>query len=309
MYDILTPSFSEWLYGLLGQLINMFDEEHDDKDKDPPEDRGDELVDDKDKDPDPDPDKDKDKDKDKDPDDDDDDGHMIPKSRYDTASKRATTAEAENTDLKNRLAALEKPADKDPDPTPDERLATLDTQIEKARADNDIDEVVKLMGEQRVIEREVFTPLATETTVSTTSAQKQEADFDAVVANLESKHDMLNADHKDYDEEMVSDILVLQSGFVNSGKFSPAQAMQKAAAHYLPDAPAPTDIDAKKTDLEKNLDAAGKMPPDTKDKGANSDKGGDIVKDAAQINDMSEKEFDALPETTKSRLRGDTYAG
>ncbi len=198
----------------------------------------------------------------------------------------------------------------DDGPTAEDKLQDLDRRIEQARADNDIDEVVKLNAEHRAIEKAEFAIVAADTAEKTGTQQQNKMNFDDVVANLEKTQDVLNPDHKDFDEDLINDILDLQRGWVHSGKYTAAEAMQKAAAHFLPEATPPVDIgDKKKTDIEKNLEVAGQMPPDSKDKGADSDKGGDVIKDAAQINEMSTKEFDALPETTKSRLRGDTYAG
>jgi len=48
------------------------------------------------------------------------------------------------------------------------------------------------------------------------------------------------------------------------------------------------------------------MLPDNKDKGENSDKGGDLT-DAAQLDAMTQAEFDAIPEETLKRLRGDSF--
>ena len=56
--------------------------------------------------------------------------------------------------------------------------------------------------------------------------------------------------------------------------------------------------------MTKNLKAANKQAPDNKDKGESSDKGGDLS-DIGQLDAMTQAEFDAIPEDTLKRLRGD----
>lgn len=318
----LQPSFSDWLLDLISGWINMFDEAADDDD----EDRGDaHEEDDKDeedasgnkakKDDEEDPEKDTKKvakkaSGDKDEDNEDDEPakteHMIPKSRYDSAANRAKNAEELNDKLEQENASLRDASQKDPDvPDRDTQLSDLDRKIEEARADNNIDQVVALGKEQRTLEREYNAEVATTTSTAAGKAAREQIQLDAVVDDLEEQYDVLNEDHENFDQTVIGEILDIQQGLVLTGKYSPAQAMRKASKLILPTAVTASETpDPKVTDIKKNLEAAKKMPPDTGEKGENSDKGGDI-EDGSAVSEMTMEEFDAIPESTLKRLRGD----
>ena len=236
--------------------------------------------------------------------------HLIPKSRYDYQANRARTAESENEKLRQELEGLKSGAASKDAGTPslDDQISDLDKQIEQARADNDIDKVVSLNADLRNLEREQYTQIANNESTSAGRAPREQIKLDAVIDDLEEQYPQLNEEAKEYDQDLVNEILDLQEGFVASGKYTPSKAMQRAAALLLPN---PTEVDKgkgekRKTDVNKNLDAAKDIPPSSSDKGENSDKGGDVT-DPSQIDNMTEKEFDALPEETKKRLRGDTF--
>jgi hypothetical protein len=68
-------------------------------------------------------------------------------------------------------------------------------------------------------------------------------------------------------------------------------------------ADAKTTTDRKEAATAKNIAAAAKQPASTKDAGIDSDQAG--VKDNVDASSLTSEEFDALPEATKSRMRGD----
>lgn len=306
----LQPSFSDWLFDLIAGWINMFDEKADDEDRgdaheEDDEDEKDEAGNKNQKDDEEDP-KDDEEEDDDDKDEDPNKGHMIPKSRYDSASNRANTAEERNAELETENASLRESSKKDPDaPDIDTQLSDLDRKIEEARADNNIDQVVALGKEQRTLEREHTQEVATTTSTAAGKAAREQIQLDTVVDDLEEQYDILNEDHEDFDQAVIGEILDIQQGLVLTGKYSPAQAMRKASKLVLPETVTTSGTpDPKVTNIKKNLKTAEKIPPDTTDKGENSDKGGDI-EDASAVNEMTMEEFDAIPESTLKRLRGD----
>lgn len=312
MYDILTPSiwdlFTDW-------FINFFNEE----------DRGDDHVvtenddDDSDKSDEDKSDDNKDEEKEEpseeEPDDEEKEedygktkGHMIPKHRYDNAAARANTAEARNAELEEENATLRGTPESSKDsPSIDDQISDLDKQIEEARADNKIDDVIRLSKDQRILEKEQFQTMATDTSTVAGKQAREQIKFDDVVDHLEATHSFLNKDADDFDQDLINDILAMQVGLVESGR-TPAAAMTRAADLLIPKPDKGNkDVgDTKKTDIKKNLDAANKQAPDTTGKGESSDKGGDLT-EAGQLDAMTQEEFDAIPEETKKRLRGDSF--
>ena len=314
---ILTPSFSDWFLDLISSWINLFDEKADDEDRGDAHEENDEEKEDassakdqKDDEEDPKDDEEETekelaaKKKAEDEADDDKSEHMIPKSRYDSAATRARTAEERNAELETENASL-RTTTKDPaTPDIDTQLTDLDRKIEEARADNNIDQVVALGKEQRALEREFNQEVATSTSTAAGKAAREQIQLDAVVDDLEATHDFLNEDHEDFDQAVIGEILDIQQGLVLTGKYSPAQAMRKASKLVIIETPAGEKPDPKVTNIKKNLETAKKIPPDNKDKGENSDKAGDI-EDASAVSEMTMEEFDAIPESTIKRLRGD----
>ena len=60
--------------------------------------------------------------------------------------------------------------------------------------------------------------------------------------------------------------------------------------------------DRKATQVDKNLDTSKRQPGSMRDSGKDSDKSGEQKIDASRL---TREEFDALPEATRKRLRGD----
>ena len=64
------------------------------------------------------------------------------------------------------------------------------------------------------------------------------------------------------------------------------------------------ESDRKQEQVAKNLDTAKRQPASMKDVGLDSDKAG-MSSNLPDISKLSAEEFDALPESTKARMRGD----
>jgi hypothetical protein len=60
----------------------------------------------------------------------------------------------------------------------------------------------------------------------------------------------------------------------------------------------------KRSRTKENIKDAKKQPPDLSDSGVDSSKQGKTTEDI-DVTRLSMEEFDALPDTTKARLRGD----
>lgn len=238
-------------------------------------------------------------------------GKMIPKHRYDSAARRAKLAEDALQQTRGELAKLNKSGNTEggaPKTIGDfeGKISELDAKIEAARKDGDIEAVIAYSKEMRVYERGMFQQIAKDEASSAGTKAEQKIALDALITKMESDYDAFNPDSESYDQDVVDEVLDLQAAFIAKGD-SLAQAMAKAVGYVMGEPDAGSDKkQTRKTDVNKNLDAASKMAPKMGAAGKGSDAGGDkgLPKDVA---DMSTEEFDALPADTKKRLRGDTY--
>jgi len=62
----------------------------------------------------------------------------------------------------------------------------------------------------------------------------------------------------------------------------------------------------KAAQVKKNLEDAGKIPPDMENAGDDSDKAG-ANSDIPNIYDLTDEELDALPEAKRKEMRGDNF--
>ncbi len=234
-------------------------------------------------------------------------GHMIPKERYDTAARRATDAEDALAKANAKLAEQDTASGGDPKNEADyiAEIDALDAKIENARKDGNVDEVVKLNKEQRDLERVMYSAIAANHANNAGTKAQQKVALDTMITELESTHDFFNPNSKKFDQVLVDEVIDLQHAFVAKGD-TPASAMAKAVGYVIPASKEPGG--SRDTDRDKNLDAGKRQAPKLGKDGRGSDAGGDTG-DVGDVGKMTTEEFDALPSTTKKRMRGDAYAG
>lgn len=251
---------------------------------------------------------------------------MVPKSRMDSALRRAQAAEER---LKQLEAGLTGDNPEGGDPLDLDGLeVTLDQEkaakLADAYIDGKSDEAANILKDilsstlreglraaVPALEKNLKTTVTRElSTVSrdTTSS----AAFDEAVESVYAEYPMLNPESDQFNEEIMAVARTLQQGYQAQGKsaaVSVIAATQKVAQMYNLDAPAETAPAPKgrtaqdKDSRKRNASAARSQPPKD-DGGSVSDKS---VKadDTLNIDELTDDEFDALPESTKARLRGD----
>lgn len=251
--------------------------------------------------------------------------HMLPKSRYDYQARRARRAEERASELERKLAELEKGdsgksgkdtgADSgkiDSIDSLNERLSEIDKEIEKARADNDMDKVIQLNKQQREAEHEYYQSVINERTENLSKSTREEVRLDQVITVLEERYPALNPDGKDYDQDVVDEVLDLKEALI-SRDYAPADAMLAAVNYVIGDGDVgdvgaddgkdgQSEADRRAAAIDKNLDTANRQPG-SKGKGMDSDKGGMGKK--PNVLKLTEEEFEKLPEEEKRRARGD----
>ena len=230
---------------------------------------------------------------------------MIPKHRYDSASARAKAAEEK---LARYEEANEKPSKKESEvvSTDEEDLDALDLKMAEALSDGNHTEVAKISKEIRAIERKAYQTDMQNNSAKVESTTRESIQFDTAVESITAQYSVFDPDAKEYNQDVVDEVLELQSAFVGKGQ-NPAQALYKAVGYVIKE-PVVEEVKPKspterKTNVTKNIDTANRTPPSLSKAGVDSDKAGATA--LPSVSELSEEDFDALPESTKARMRGD----
>lgn len=234
---------------------------------------------------------------------------MIPKHRYDSASARAKAAEEKLAAYEAKLESEQPAAKQEVVDDTDKALADLDLKRATALADGDVDAAAKISGEIRMLEKQAYQAEIKRSNAEVESSTVAKMKFDAAVDSVTQQYDVFDPDSGNYDQAVVDETLDLQSAFEAKG-YSATEALYKAVGYVIkdevvteaPKAKKETPA-ARKTDVKRNVDASNRTPPSMDKTGMDSDKTG--AKAVPNATEMSEEDFDALPEATKARMRGD----
>lgn len=245
---------------------------------------------------------------------DDEAGRMIPKARFDTKNRMLRVQEDENRRLKNEIAALKAAGEKSATPPVldlDAQLDAIDEKILAARKDGDFAAERALMAESRKITREHHAAEVAAASSRASNSAVEHVLLDGVIDDIEAAYPFLNPKDEAFSKEKADELVELWEAFELKG-YHKTSALLKATSILFPDVdepaaadPAVVAPDPKKTDIKRNIDTALKTPPNLEDAGGlASDKAG--IKDDIKPSRLSEKDLEALPESVKARLRGDT---
>lgn len=276
------------------------DSTKDDKSGDKADDDKDDADADKDKDADKSDDKDKDKDKGKDDDaDDKTPALMVPKSRLDFKNRRIKALEDELEESRNAVTGQ---TDQQEEKTFEATLADLNADLTKAHVDSDMEKAGEIQAHIQTLMVERIDSIAAYTHDSATSDATDQIKLDSMIDALEAKHTILDEAHKDFDQELSDEVLDMYDTLSNSGKYSKPDALARSVELIMgPNINIEGAPGGRKTDIDKNIADAEKTAP--RNDGKDSDEAG--VGNDLQPSKLSDAEFEALPEETKSRLRGD----
>tara|TARA_B100000780_G_scaffold4063_1_gene3282 strand:- start:292 stop:1299 length:1008 start_codon:yes stop_codon:yes gene_type:complete len=229
--------------------------------------------------------------------------HMIPKRRLDDVVAKQRKAEQESAELRKELAeALAKAQ-----AIPAIDIRALSKQRNEAVLDGDLDKAAE-------IDEQIH--------ASTQQGKAESIDMEALEARVEAKMELkstlasvfeeypqLDTDSDSFDEDLNAEALVFQSAYLNQG-YLPAEAVRRAANAAIrvvrPELLTATEAPkvaakARTTNVKGNVDASNAQPP----KMNQGESGGKTSSEMIDITKLTDEEFDALPEATRARMRGD----
>lgn len=228
----------------------------------------------------------------------------IPKSRFDEVNERRKRAEEENQRLKQQLEAKQAPAEPEPDPYDFDKA---ESEYQELLLDGETDKALALRKEIRAEERRQLELELRATVSESANVSKAAIEFEQVAEEAAEIYEVYNTESQNYDQALVDETLELKDAYVGTGKFSHAQALEKAvnikALEYglaKPAQPERQGLAAKTPDVATKASASKQQPPSVKTQNS-----GKREMEQPSIGQMSDKEFASLPESAKRRLRGD----
>ena len=154
----------------------------------------------------------------------------------------------------------------------------------------------------------------TQKMTDTVSNNQQASALQQAASTLEAEFPMFNAKSDEYDEALTQEVIDLRDAFIIKGD-NPVAALSRAAKFVISEnglvdnsptlstasAKAATDeMSKKRAEVSRKLKVADSQPPEMAGEGAA------VRGEAAlDVSNLSEDEFNALPEATLKRLRGD----
>ena len=230
---------------------------------------------------------------------------MIPKSRLDEVL-------AQNKALKKRIAQTEE-AEKAAEEAPDAYdFDAKEDEYMDAVLDGDKDKARAIRKEIRQAQRtQIETELTKDIESKVTRSSTETAIRDAASA-IEEAFPIFDSSSPEYNKELTDEVNKFMTGFISAGQ-NPVEALEEATTYVLQknnmiDSSTGAEVPVlgkakeqkKRSQVSKKLKAADSQPPELP--GESSAAKGEKALD---VHNMTAEEFDALPEATLKRLRGD----
>lgn len=212
----------------------------------------------------------------------------------------------------------------------EQKIDELDKQYAKHVVDGEHEKAAEIRKQMRALESEIVEQKSDLKAQAATARAVEKVRYDTAVERLEAAYPVLNPESDEFDEDTSQDVIDLSVTYQRRG-MTPAEAIQKAAKKLLgtetkKQASATSvkprvdeeDVEAEKKKLakeeerkraqvQKNLDANKKQPPDTSKVGMDHDKAGGGIS-AKDVMRMSQEDFNKLTEEQLARMRGDALA-
>ena len=236
---------------------------------------------------------------------------MVPKSRLDEVLAKQKALQKQLDDLKSTV----KPATDAPD---EYNFVEKEVEYQNALLDGETTKAAEIRAEIRTAERAQIEYEMSKKMTEEVSQSHQATALQQAATALESEFPVFDSKSDQYDEALTQEVIDLRDAFIIKGE-NPVAALSKAAKFVISEngmvdmadaspslagGTAPKgnldEVAKKRAEVSKKLKAADAQPPELQGEGTatRGDK-------ALDLSNMTEEEFDALPEATLKRLRGD----
>ena len=233
---------------------------------------------------------------------------MVPKARLDEvlAKQKALQKQLDEINAANEKAE-EAPESYDFD--------AKEVEYQNMVLDGETDKAVALRREIRKAEREQLEYEMRQEMSQTVNQDRQMTALQQAANAMEDAYPVFDRNSDDFNEDMTNEVVELRDAFMMKG-YEAVDALSKAVKYVVKDhdldqaqesapslagkAQKSDELAKKRAQVSKKLRAAEAQPPELP--GESSAHHGEKAMD---LSSMTEEEFDALPEATLKRLRGD----
>lgn len=233
---------------------------------------------------------------------------MVPKARLDEVLAKQKALQKQ---LDEMNAAKEK-AEEAPE---DYDFDAKEVEYQNMVLDGETDKAVALRREIRKAEREQVEYEMRQEMTQTVSQDRQMNALQQAATAMEEAYPVFDRNSAEFNEDYTNEVLELRDAFMSNG-YDVVDALSKAVKYVVKDhdldqagdeapslagkAPSVDEVAKKRAQVSRKLKAAESQPPELpgESSSVHGEKGLDV-------SNMTEEEFDALPEATLRRLRGD----
>ena len=233
---------------------------------------------------------------------------MVPKARLDEvlAKQKALQKQLDEINAANEKAE-EAPESYDFD--------AKEVEYQNMVLDGETEKAVALRREIRKAERDTLEYEMRQEMSQTVNQDRQMTALQQAANAMEAAYPVFDRNSDDFNEDMTNEVVELRDAFIMKG-YEAVDALSKAAKYVVKDhdldqvqesapslagkAQKSDELAKKRSQVSKKLKAAEAQPPELP--GESSSNHGEKALD---LSTMTEEEFDALPEATLKRLRGD----
>lgn len=236
----------------------------------------------------------------------------VPKSRFDEVNERMKRAEERVKQLEKQVEAVveQKAPPAEPEPEPYD-FAAKDAESMDALLEGDSKRYSQIQEEIRRAIRDEALREAKRLALDGDNKIRETLTFEEAAAKIEADYPQFVEGSEAFNKVAYDELMDLYLGYAQSGRYNRIDAMRKAAdkavkLHNLQKAGVAAEtavpdnvVNIKKTDVATKAKAAERQPPRME--------GGTVGKEEPRVDvmSMSDEQYEALPESTKRRLRGD----
>ena len=233
---------------------------------------------------------------------------MVPKARLDEVL-------AKQNALQKQLDEINAAKEKAEEAPEDYDFDAKEVEYQNMVLDGETEKAVALRREIRKAEREQLEYEMRQEMTQTVSQDRQMTALQQAATAMEEAYPVFDRNSAEFNEDYTNEVLELRDAFMSTG-YDVVDALSKAVKYVVKDhdldqpedsapslagkAPSVDEVAKKRAQVSKKLKAAEAQPPELPGESSSihGEKGLDV-------SNMTEEEFDALPEATLKRLRGD----